>query len=76
VEAAAHLGSLLPAGSWVGLQMVRDDKFAPRWDCTVAFLLDGQVTDLATHLVWTHWAAPWNGRGVQPVPPWPRPEDS
>jgi hypothetical protein len=71
-EARAYLAGLLPFGCWTGLYTVRDDKFAPRWDAQVEFLLDGAVTDLASHLVSTGWAAPWNGRGTQPKPPWPR----
>jgi hypothetical protein len=72
-QARDNLALLLPAGSWVGLATVRDDKFAPRWDCQVAYLADGHLMDLATVLCLDYWAVPWNGRGAQPKPPWPRP---
>jgi endonuclease YncB( thermonuclease family) len=71
-EARDRVAGLLTVGSWVGLSTVRDDKYAPRWDCDVEFVRDGQLLDLATELVLEGWAAPWNGRGVQPKPPWPR----
>jgi endonuclease YncB( thermonuclease family) len=71
-EATAHLRSLLPVGAPVALATIKDDKFAPRWDCQVSYLVDGVVCDLAADLVAGGWAVPWNGRGKQPKPAWPR----
>jgi endonuclease YncB( thermonuclease family) len=73
-EATAHVAELLPAGTALVLTTVKDDKFAPRWDCQVAYVAgDGHVHDLAADLIAGWWAAPWDGRGAQPKPPWPRP---
>jgi endonuclease YncB( thermonuclease family) len=78
-EARDHLAALLPPGTPVTIQSTRpgtpvpDDKYAPRYDAAIT-LPDGR--DLVTVLVAEHWAAPWDGRGPAPVPPWPRPEDT
>jgi endonuclease YncB( thermonuclease family) len=75
-EAIANLTALFPAGTRVVLATLKPDKFAPRVDAAVAFLYGPaghQVeTDLATLLIAEQWAAPWNGRGPKPLPPWPR----
>lgn len=77
-ETQAWLASLLPVGATVVLYQVGDDKFAPRWDCSVAYVPttaakgSGIVHDLVTDLVADGWVVPWNGLGVKPVPPWPR----
>jgi hypothetical protein len=34
------------------------------------------VRDLVADLIAEHWLAPWDGRGPQPKPPWPRPVGS
>jgi endonuclease YncB( thermonuclease family) len=73
-EAAAALAGRpgLQPGDPVVLTTIKDDKFAPRWDCQVAYLVNGVVRDLALDLIAEQWAVPWNGRGPQPKPPWPR----
>lgn len=71
-EAADALARRLPPGTPVVLATVKDDKYAPRWDCQVTYLRDGHPRDLATDLIADGWAVAWNGRGVQPKPPWPR----
>jgi endonuclease YncB( thermonuclease family) len=71
-EAAAHLEQLLPVGARVVLRTVKDDKYAPRWDCQVIYARGGESRDLLADLVADGWAVPWNGRGKQPKPAWPR----
>lgn len=70
MEARAHLVSLMPAGTVVTLTSVKNDKFGGRYDATIT-LPDGQ--DLVLLLVATGWVAAWDGVGVKPIPPWPRP---
>lgn len=67
--ATQHLKQLLPLGTSVALSTVAADKYGTRWDATVT-LFDG--TDLVTQLIAQQWAAPWDGLGSKPVPPWPR----
>lgn len=67
--ATAHLTALLPAGTRVGVLSVQWDKYGGRILGYVR-LVDGQ--DLGALLIATQWAAPWDGRGKAPVPPWPR----
>lgn len=69
-EARDHLAALLPVGTVVTLTSVRPDKYGERYDALIA-LPDG--SDLGAQLVRTAWAAAWTGRGVAPLPPWPRP---
>jgi micrococcal nuclease len=71
-EAGAHLAALLlgPAPVWVTIRTVKPDKYGGRYDAAVT-LPDG--TDLVTQLIADGWAAPWDGKGTKPVPPWPRP---
>lgn len=76
-EARANLAALLPAGSRVLLQTAKPDKYAPRWDAQVTYLnAAGVVRDLVTDLAADGWVALWDGSGVRPVPPWPRPVPS
>lgn len=70
--AAANLKALLPVGTPVVLSNIDDDKYAPRWDASVACVTGGQVVDLVAYLVQQQWAAAWNGSGKAPVPPFPR----
>lgn len=73
-EARDNLAKRLPPGTPVVLVTTKDDKFAPRWLARVAYLDDaGLVRDLVDDLVAAHWLAPWDGRGTQPQPLWPRP---
>lgn len=67
-EAQAYLATLLPVGTAVALESVKNDKFA-RYDARL-ILPDGR--DVAQILIAEGWAAPWNGQGPKPVPPWPR----
>jgi endonuclease YncB( thermonuclease family) len=45
------------------------DKYG-RW-LGVITLSDGR--DVATQMIRDGYAAPWDGKGAQPVPPWPIP---
>jgi endonuclease YncB( thermonuclease family) len=66
--AAAALAGLLTAGPFL-LTSVGPYKYGDEWMAEVV-LADGRnVTDV---LVAEQWAASWNGRGSQPLPPWPR----
>jgi endonuclease YncB( thermonuclease family) len=77
VEARDHLaGLVLDVGVPVGLgrrgvvlTSVKRDKYGGRYDAAVT-LPDG--SDLVAGLIAGQWAAPWDGRGPRPVPPWPR----
>lgn len=66
--ATANLKTLLPAGTVVTISSVSNDKYS-RYDALVQ-LPSGQ--DLVTLLIAQQWAAPWNGLGPKPLPPWPR----
>ena len=68
-EAHSNLAALLPVGIVVPVRVVGLDKYAGR--CLAQITLpDGR--DLVTVLVAGQWAAPWNGLGPKPTPPWPR----
>lgn len=67
-DAAANLAGLL-FGKQVTVRSVKPDKFGGRYDAAIT-LPDG--TDLVTQLIADQWAAPWDGTGAKPVPPWPR----
>lgn len=71
-EAKEYLTALLPVGTPVVLETADDDKFAPRWLASVTYLRDGEPRDLVTDLIADGWLAPWDGRGAQPKPAWPR----
>ena len=71
LEARDNLRALLPsAPATVTIRTVRPDKFGGRYDAQIT-LPDG--TDLVSKLIADGWAAPWDGTGSKPVPPWPRP---
>lgn len=70
-EAGANLAALLPAGALVAADVRGRDEYGR----LLAYLSLADGTDVTGLLIDTHWAAPWNGRGRKPVPPWPRPED-
>jgi len=66
--ATANLITLLPVGTIVEVSSEANDKYN-RYDANLK-LPDGR--DLVTLLISEQWAAPWDGTGVRPVPPWPR----
>ena len=68
-EAAAYLATLAPVGSMVAVLLVRTDKYGGRNLATIT-LPSGE--DLASRMIADGYAAPWNGRGRKPIPPWPR----
>lgn len=68
-EARDHLAGLLPAGMMVTLQSLKPYKYGEGYMARIT-LPGGQ--DLATALILDGWAVPWDGRGPQPVPSWPR----
>lgn len=67
--ATANLTALLPPGTPVVLHTAKPDKYQRRWDAIVE---TPTIPDLGAYLVSQQWAAPYNGDGVKPVPPWPR----
>lgn len=71
IEARDNLATLLPPGTPVTLTSIGIDKYGDRIDARIA-LPDG--ADLTQQLITTGWAAPWDGHGPKPTPPWPRPE--
>lgn len=68
-QARDNLAVLLPPGTHVVLHTVKPDKYADRYDAVV-IATDG--VDIVETLIETGWLARWNGRGLKPVPPWPR----
>lgn len=68
VEAREHLAGLLPAGLKVTLQSLKPYKYG---DGYMARITLPSGLDVATQLIVDGWALPWDGRGPQPVPPWP-----
>lgn len=68
-EATANLRQILKPGMSVTLTNVKPDKYGGRSDARVT-LADGH--DLTAILISTGWAAPWGGRGLKPIPAWPR----
>lgn len=72
-EARDYVAGLLPPGTPVLLRTAKPDKYAPRWDAQLWYRSPGgNLVDLGSLLITQGWALPWNGRGAQPVPPWPR----
>jgi len=66
-EARANLASLLPAGTAVTLQSVKNEKYG-RY-LAIIYLAGVNIT---TTLINTGWAAAWDGVGTAPIPAWPR----
>lgn len=63
-----RLAELLAVGP-LSLTSVGPYKYGDEWMAEV-ILADGRrLTDV---LIAEQWAAPWNGQGAQPLPPWPR----
>lgn len=71
-EARDALTALLPVSTLVTLRHVHPDKFSGR---IVGQLVTGLGVDVGPWLIANGWAAPWNGTGVKPRTPWPRPAD-
>lgn len=71
-EAKANLEATLPVDTVVMLRTIKVDKFGGRYDAQIE-LIDG--TNLSDLLVIVGYAAAWDGRGVRPVPAWPRMQD-
>lgn len=72
-EARDNLAALLPVGSTVTLRSLKPYKYGDEYMAEIV-LPDGR--ELVPLLIAEHWAAPWDGRGERPLPPWPRPEDT
>lgn len=68
--AATHLVDRLPAGIEATVRVV-SETVDPHGRLLVTVRLDDGV-DLVEELIAQQWAARWDGRGVAPVPPWPR----
>jgi endonuclease YncB( thermonuclease family) len=66
-EARDHLAQLCPVGSETLFRSLGPDKYG-RW-LGVLTLADGR--DVATTMIRDGYAAPWDGRGPKPLPPWP-----
>lgn len=66
--ARAHLATLVPVGSVCEVLSVHFDKYGGRIDAHV--LADG---DVAGTMIADGYAAPWDGQGPKPTPPWPIP---
>jgi endonuclease YncB( thermonuclease family) len=70
-EARDHLTGIIPAGTLVDVLSVRYDKYSGRID--VVLFLSADHTDVGAQMIRDGYAAPWDGKGAQPKPPWPIP---
>lgn len=70
-EARAHLAELIPPGAAVDVRSLKYDKFSGRVQVVLTRPADG--LDVNTQMIRDGYAAPWDGRGEQPKPPWPLP---
>jgi endonuclease YncB( thermonuclease family) len=70
VEARDFLAQLIPIGTPVTVRTFKPDKYGDRYDALIA-TADGR--DVTTVMCAAGYAAPWNGQGPKPVPPWPLP---
>jgi micrococcal nuclease len=64
------LRRLVKPGDQVQVVSTGWDRYAERIDGRVLTPAGGP--DLSVQMIAAGWAAPWNGRGRRPVPPWPR----
>lgn len=71
-EARDHLAGLCPVGSAVTVRSVVWDKYGGRIDGIVYPDADAGAS-VAGRMCSDGYAAPWNGVGPRPVPPWPMP---
>lgn len=74
-EARDFLASLLPSPSFplkptCFLYAYKWDKFAPRVDGDILLYNGRMISEL---MIESGYAAPWDGKGTQPVPTWPIP---
>lgn len=69
-EARDHLAALLPVGTVTRVDSYGWDKYGGRIDALV-WLPDG--SSVQSRMISDGYAAAWDGRGVQPQPPWPIP---
>lgn len=69
-EARDHLAGLLPLGTAVRVESIGWDKYGGRIDGRV---LTPDGLDIGVKMIADGYAAPWNGSGRQPLPPWPIP---
>lgn len=67
-EGRDHLLSLIPVGSAITLTALKWDKYGDRVDSKIT-LSDGR--DVGAVMIADGYAAPYNGRGPKPTPPWP-----
>lgn len=67
-----------PAGTAVVLQTTKPDKYGDRKDARIwvqePYTAAGRLltVEVAVELIRDRWALPWNGKGKQPKPAWPR----
>lgn len=67
--ALAHLQTILRPGDRVILLTIKDYKFGGEF---VARLFFENGEELVPRLIREQWLAYWDGRGIPPLPPWPR----
>ena len=74
-EARDEVARRVPPGAAVTLATAKPDKYGDRVDARLFYVdpADGQVHDLVADLIADNWAAPYDGSGPMPLPPWPRP---
>lgn len=70
-EARDHLAALLPVGTVVRVDSQGWDKYGGRIDGSIVRLPDGM--DVSAAMVADGYAVDWDGKGAQPLPPWPLP---
>jgi endonuclease YncB( thermonuclease family) len=68
VEARNHLTGLILADMRLSVSSVQPDKYAGRFD---ALLWLPSGAEAGALMVKDGYAAPWDGTGPKPVPPWP-----
>ncbi len=72
-ESRGHLVELLPPGTGYAVSGIRPDKYSGRVDAVLWSPLLSDVLSVADRMVLDGYAAPWDGTGPRPVPPWPVP---
>ncbi len=71
-EAQAYLSALLPVGIAVVVESTGWDKYAGRIDGRVSVVMS--TRDVGALMIDAGYAVPWNGKGPQPKPEWPKAE--